>query len=218
MAGNLEREKFGNSSKFLPVYSFIPSTMWESAPTINRQLRRPLLVVKRHVSSNASKPAVSQRSLPPAKTRALISLYHQSKSFITPENLSARIDEAFLNEDQLARISSPNAVIQDLRRLVVQRKTSPRMGIWEDHRHSPYRQGQMSSGWSGGGPFRDRSVVEALYGVDKGGMPGLDVLEESGDRIQSDIAEDLKSEEQSEEQSEPWYELCFNPSTTSLPG
>jgi hypothetical protein len=155
--------------------------MWVSAPTINR-----VQVVKRHVSSKTP-----QRSLPPAKMRALISLYHQSESFITPENLSARIDQAFLGQESLARVASPNATLTDLRRIIQKRKENPRMGVWGDDRYLSQRPEQMAPGWSGGFSFREQSVMNALYGVDQGGKPGLEVLEESAERIQQDLEDDM---------------------------
>jgi len=154
--------------------------------------------VVKHVSS---KTPVSQGSLPPAKMRALISLYHQSDSFITLENLSARIDQAFLDQEPLSRVSAPNATIPDLKRMANQRKSAPRIGIWDDSRYLSQKPAQMTQDWSGGLPYREQRVIEALYGVERGGMPGLEVLEESGERIEEDIAEDLMREGKEEPES-----------------
>ena len=151
-----------------------------------RSSRRPVQVANRHVSS---KPPKYSASLPPAKMHALISLYHQSESFITPENLSARIDETFLREESLVAIGSPNIIVQDLSRLVRRRRATPRLGVWEDDSHGP--ASRMAYGWTGDPAFREQCVFEALYGVDSGKRPGLAILEESGEKIQEDIEDDL---------------------------
>jgi hypothetical protein len=123
--------------------------------------------------------------------RALISLYHQSDSFITIENLSERIDRAFLNNDPLARFMTPNASHTDLKHVVEERRRAPRMGAWDDRSSSfPYHLDQTNAAWSDRNSSREQSVVEAFYGVDRGGKPGLGVLEETRERIEQNILED----------------------------
>jgi len=151
-----------------------------------RRPRHPVQTVRRYVSSKSPKP--SSPSLPPAKMRALISLYHQSESFITPENLSERIDHAFLSKDMHVRAFTPNASLPDLRRSVKERRNAPRIGAWDDQSNLFSYRSEV--GWSDTNSSREKSVIEALYGVYQSGKPGLEVLEESGERIEQNILDD----------------------------
>jgi hypothetical protein len=126
--------------------------------------------------------------------RALISLYHQSESFITLENLSDRIDQAFLHKDPLLKAVSDNMTLQDLQRLVRERRNAPRVGLWDEQTLAHQSYPSMDLGWSESFSAREQGVIEALYGVQPGGKPGLEVLLESGEQEeQVNIQDDQKA-------------------------
>ncbi|KIK65498.1 hypothetical protein GYMLUDRAFT_125635, partial [Collybiopsis luxurians FD-317 M1] len=114
------------------------------------------------------------------KMRALISLYHQSDTFITPENLSYRIDQAFTGkrrENELfAPIQQPGlSSLQYFRR---QAELAPTFSEWDQEKKRFVAGSWSESSYSG----REWKVIEALYGVDASGrlqpLPGLEALEE----------------------------------------
>ncbi|GAW01850.1 hypothetical protein LENED_003471 [Lentinula edodes] len=97
--------------------------------------------------------------------RALISLYHQSETFITPENLSERIDQAFTGEKtgNLAFRSQPG--IDTLSTFYNQAKLAPKFSEWDREKmgfgYGVWSQATYSR--------REWKVIEALYGVDASG-------------------------------------------------
>ncbi|KAF8897310.1 hypothetical protein BD779DRAFT_1490145 [Infundibulicybe gibba] len=154
-------------------------------------------ILKRHVSSRAPNPQ-SHRSLPSAKMRALISLYHQSDTFVTPENLSQRIDEAFLPESPTATIHT-SVTLKDLENALTDRRTAPRVSEWDmESVGRTLLPGDADIGWSALRAAREMKVIEALYGVDttnpRAVFPGLEVLEESADSIQENLNDDLEDD------------------------
>jgi hypothetical protein len=136
-------------------------------------------IIRRHVSSKA--PTVkSHRTLPSAKMRALISLYHQSDTFITPENLSQRIDEAFIpSETQTGLGHSFGDGYTDLTNALHNMRQKPKLRVWDRENVVV----QMDDLWSSAKGGRESKVIEALYGVDitpsREVLPGLEALEES---------------------------------------
>ncbi|KAF8573944.1 hypothetical protein K439DRAFT_1552471 [Ramaria rubella] len=57
-------------------------------------------------TSGTMRQRLQSTPLPPAKLRALITLYHPSSTFITPANLSQRIDLAFTDPLHLSQTAS----------------------------------------------------------------------------------------------------------------
>ncbi|KAJ7068064.1 hypothetical protein C8F01DRAFT_1364477, partial [Mycena amicta] len=106
-------------------------------------------------------------NLPPEKLRALISIYHQAQSFVTRENLEAKIDEAFLTQDMFKeRLSHKH-----LERLLQKRQDAAEVTEWYPH-------SQEADGWGNRSALRDVQVMEALYGVEAvGSEPALPALE-----------------------------------------
>jgi len=149
-------------------------------------------VSKRYVSSKQAS------SLPDHKRRALISLYHQSESFITPENLNDRIDEAF--KTVLSDTVVLNKMeVRDLKSVVQKTRTAPKLKQWvpKGDKESPISDsiGDGSSGWSNiTRDRRENKVVAALYGVHvtPSGkiLPGLEVLEEYAEKLEDSIKQD----------------------------
>jgi len=146
----------------------------------------------RHVSSKSTKPDVSapQRptsSLPPHKLRALISLYHQSRDFISPNNLSDKIDQVFAtgfysSNDSGLRFASYGNLLGTLR----QRRSLPRIG------ESNMQTFSNEPPWSSLAK-REDEVFHALYGVDNLKMPGLDALLDEEKKIQEMSKEDKET-------------------------
>ena len=110
--------------------------------------------------------------------RKLISLYHQSISFITPESLSAHIDAEFARKGtEYGRLEEG---ISFLKEELDDRRTLPKMTTV----NSSDRFEHMASvepndaSWSGGLSARSRAAKAALYGVDSSLKAGLETVEE----------------------------------------
>jgi hypothetical protein len=150
-----------------------------------------LRVFKRHVSSQSARRS-SPGSLPPAKMRALVSLYHEAENFVTPENLSQKIDDAFLTSDEALATGDVAGghmyeTIQDLRNRERDRRQVPRIGDY-----TPVYEGTTAhtDGWSSAEHERVKAVAEALYGTVKRFKPGLEILEESAHLVQRELLDD----------------------------
>lgn len=149
-----------------------------------RLLFRPPLT--RHNSTSPRSPTPnatpSATQLPPEKMRALISLYHQSRDFISPANLSDKIDEVFA-KDFYAN-STSFAAYWNLVDMVSERKNAPVIG-------NPNTREQIQPhGWATGpAAKREQMVFDALYGVD-GDMPGLETLLDEEGHIHEASKED----------------------------
>ncbi|KAK2466521.1 hypothetical protein APHAL10511_002163 [Amanita phalloides] len=117
---------------------------------------------------------VNNIALSPGKLRALISLYHQGDNFITAENLSQRIDEAFIkNKPDLISSTETEVVgIKDLEDKLRSLRDAPKPT------------------WSEEVTVRMRKVRAALYGVEGGReghvQPGLETLLEELARLERD--------------------------------
>ncbi|KAF9498580.1 hypothetical protein BDN71DRAFT_1443496 [Pleurotus eryngii] len=141
-------------------------------------LRTSTRTFARHVSSSAKKRRQPSPPISPDKMRALISLYHQSEHFITPENLLQRIDEEFCGNDKLAHTAVGTISYKDLQNELDLRRSAPKISQW---RRRDGAHGVSGSMWSNFKNVRESKVVEALYGtIDAGNisLPGLEVLEE----------------------------------------
>ncbi|KAG5646424.1 hypothetical protein DXG03_003474 [Asterophora parasitica] len=154
---------------------------------LQRRAHTPLSLFRRHASTKITKPkAKGNRQLPDEKLRALISLYHQTDTFITPENLSQRIDEAFVSSYEVPlKKSLPS--IRDLETALTNQRNAPKIAEWDqetlvdrtiDDLYNPVYQR-----WSGVKTGRELKVVEALYGVNAAELgstlPGLEALREA---------------------------------------
>lgn len=130
----------------------------------------------------AKKAKTPQTQLSPEKTRALISLYHQSKDFISPGNLSDKIDEVFA-KDFYAN-SSMFAGYNSLESMVVERRAAPAIG------NAQTKEQIVTRTWSlGPAAKREQMVVDALYGVNED-LPGLETLLDEEGRIRKAAKED----------------------------
>ncbi|GJE84625.1 hypothetical protein PsYK624_007010 [Phanerochaete sordida] len=158
---------------------------------------------RRHVSTKmtakssklASVAVPAPTALPEAKQRALIALYHQAETFITPENLEAEIDEEFIyrplrHPGGLER----EVLLRDLRSDLASRRMLPKVGDGKASMMHSRTQAQAadSYAWSGQKAPRDIRVMNALLGLEDVHKPGLEILEEEEERIQEHIRRDKK--------------------------
>lgn len=114
--------------------------------------------------------------------RALISLYHQSKYFISPANLSDKIDEVFAKDFYTNRTSF--AGYHNLVSMMAERRDAPTIGNAET------KEQIVTKSWSlGPAAKREQMVFDALYGVDED-LPGLETLLDEEGRIREAVEED----------------------------
>jgi len=125
--------------------------------------------------------------------RALISLYHQAETWITPENLSQRIDEAFVPVEREVPKGEVLFSAQDLAERVARIRQAPKMIQWGAG-SKPAAQYESGTTWSDGRSAREMKVMEALYGVDHSVpgplQPGLEMLLEGAQAARQRHAED----------------------------
>ena len=171
----------------------------------------------RHVATRSkaqgvpgAKPASTEfpaLPLPAKKMRALISIYHQTESFITPANLDAIIDDAFIYRHNDLSMMIGNEKEKDmstLRRELAARRDMPRIGDAKNMLKNPpvpmYSSRDIGTPFSSPTHPREQQVSYALYGLERDGLPGLEILEEEHARIQRYRRED--KEQQATEQGQ----------------
>ncbi|KAH8106237.1 hypothetical protein BXZ70DRAFT_426437 [Cristinia sonorae] len=156
-------------------------------------------------SSRSSGPSTSQQAtsqthtsqdqlLPAAKMRALVELYHNSASYITPETLEEAVDYAFVREPQqvLSSLTSNlEMTTSDLNKYEGTRKTLPKMSMsdWQ----SKARLEITSPVFTEATAKRETKLLEALYGGTRC-KPGFEVLQEEADRIREHKKADKERE------------------------
>lgn len=195
----------------------LPATM--SASIIRRSIRS-LPSLRRHVATTAAESDLaasqisstrselqqpppkprSRANLPPEKMRALISLYHQSENFITPENLSAAIDAAFI--DRVRARDNVEASLEELEAVVGAQRRKPKVGTGSDSgvdmrslenkQAKDYGLEDRDDLWSQRRPRRHNAVMSALFGTVGGYKPDLDVLDDEYERIVERLQEEQK--------------------------
>ncbi|KAI0069048.1 hypothetical protein BV25DRAFT_1817986 [Artomyces pyxidatus] len=158
-----------------------------SSVSLARNFARTPRHIVRHVSN---KPSTSPPSfsLPPQKLRALISLYHESEGFITPENLDARIDLAFTDFESSSSVHKTHAGQLEMRSALSDRRRLPRYGAPED-----------SARLLSGSVLDDRKarvdgVFDALYGTWNAKRPGLELLQDTWGQVEQQL-KDAKQED-----------------------
>jgi len=145
-------------------------------------------------SSSSSPPKPNPSSpglgfaLPPQKLRALVSLYHQSQSFITSEEkLDEAIDRAFADAGGM-RVFGARRTLDwpDLRLEVKERERLSKFGL-------PETLGSALSLYETGSEEREgrvEQVFDAMYGTWQTDKPGLELLQDTWE----DVEERLKGE------------------------
>jgi hypothetical protein len=130
--------------------------------------------------------------LPPKKLRALVSLYHQSKSFITPETLDEAIDRAFA-EPPSVRVFGNRRLVDwpSLRLEVKERDRVSKFGLPETLNSvlTMYEVGYYEER-----ERRVEQVFDAMYGTLETDKPGLELLQDTW----VDVEQRLKGEDSEE--------------------
>ena len=147
---------------------------------------RPTPLV-RHVSSKQTPPPGFV--LPPKKLRALVALYHQTKSFITPENLDEAIDRAFLDVPGMREFGQRKIDWPSLRLEVKERELLFKFGLPETLRStlSMYAAGHEER------EGRIEEVFDAMYGTCQTNKPGLELLQDTWEDVEQRLREEEKA-------------------------
>ena len=143
------------------------------------------MITKRHISGASSKHE--------ARMRALVSLYHQCDSFITPENLSQKIDEAFVPQSNIVNHSTnfEKRSYAELRRLASQRDEEPRHFFGKGSKPSATGLREvLSSSSSNNEQQRMAKAREALVGMTRDGRPLWTAVKRDAWRIRKQLKED----------------------------
>ncbi|KZT41357.1 hypothetical protein SISSUDRAFT_1042936 [Sistotremastrum suecicum HHB10207 ss-3] len=144
-------------------------------------------------SSDLPRNDLPPTTMPRERLRALVSLYHESLYFITPETLDAHIDRVFIKPDETAYdankalYTNPSAPIASTkaeltRRMERRRRAARRGSLLEkqpqfamDPDVNPREKASMSQA--------EVALNNALWGADMGSWqkPGLEMAEEAED-------------------------------------
>ena len=155
--------------------------------SIARRVARQPTPLVRHVSSKQTPPPGF--ALPPKKLRALVALYHQSKSFITPENLDEAIDRAFLDVPGMRAFGQQTMHWPALRLEVKERERLSKFGL-------PETLSSSLSMYVAGHEDRERRVEEvfdAMYGTWKTNKPGLELAQDTWEDVEQRLREEEKA-------------------------
>ncbi|KAI0723339.1 hypothetical protein C8Q76DRAFT_722499 [Earliella scabrosa] len=162
----------------------------------------------RYSSSQASSATSSSRppklnvqpksTLPADKMRTLVELYHQSQNFITIDNLSDQIDDAFIRRPSMASFSTQlNAETPygGLAADLANRRAMPKFGRDSDvvpkrRSHQTERGRANAQNWSDFMNPRDKLVRDTLYGVVDKGLPGYDALQDAYAEVKEELEEE----------------------------
>ncbi|KAG2339904.1 hypothetical protein BDR05DRAFT_1061895 [Suillus weaverae] len=146
-------------------------------------------VFKRHISRAASKHHV--------RMRALVSLYHQCDTFVTPENLSQKIDEAFVPQTNSVNLTSnfDKRSFAELKRLVAEREEEPRHFFGKGSKPSPTGlRVALASSSPNNDQRRTTRAMEALVGVSRDRKPSWTAVQENALKIEKQLQEDQRQD------------------------
>ncbi|KAG2158892.1 uncharacterized protein EDB93DRAFT_430033 [Suillus bovinus] len=142
-------------------------------------------VIKRNISRAASKHHV--------RMRALVSLYHQCDTFVTPENLSQKIDEAFVRTKDLNfNTNIEKRSFAELKRLVAEREEEPRHFFGKSIRSSIGLDASLASSSPNSAQQRMAKAMEALVSVSQDGKPSWTAVQENAPKIDKQLQEDQR--------------------------
>jgi hypothetical protein len=149
-----------------------------------------------NVAGSSNSPSVH---LSPEKMRALIAMYHQTETFVTPDNLEEKINEAFTGRGPDFTQERQTLSLRDFETILSDRKTAPTVTEWNSRSDATFTGPSTQNGgdtiWSDADfRVRDLKVIEALYGVETLGvgkaLPGLETLEDNADNFETSAKED----------------------------
>lgn len=150
-------------------------------PALRKSLPCPSLAFacRRSVSSKAKFQSPHDKRM-----EAAVSLYHQSNTFITPENLSTVIDQAFTQPLNIAEDQKKHS-FAELFRVKRYHKESPKFFLGRDDGSSSSES--MGPGWTESKSRRLDRVYRVLMGTQKDGRPSWLALKENSKRVKSQI-------------------------------
>ncbi|KAG9317245.1 hypothetical protein JVU11DRAFT_1438 [Chiua virens] len=158
-----------------------------STPTKSLSCSSLAFVCRRGISSKAKPQSPHDR-----KMEALVSLYHQSNTFITPENLSAVIDQAFTQPLSIAEDQKMHAV-SELYRMRQNHRDAPKFFLGRDDGSMVHSSESMGPGWIESRSRRLDRVYRTLMGTQKDGRPSWLALKENSERVMSQINKDNRA-------------------------
>ncbi|KAI1792880.1 hypothetical protein LXA43DRAFT_972225 [Ganoderma leucocontextum] len=133
------------------------------------------------------------------KMRALVELYHQSASFITKANLSAKIDDAFIRRRKdRTNVQPVEWSMARLEEDLHNRRNRPKFGqMLQPTVHKANDQQVLEfQEWSERRSPRETAVFSALYGVHSRAKPGYDALiDEQRGTEEEDVPKDEQEAE-----------------------
>ncbi|KAJ7283859.1 hypothetical protein C8J57DRAFT_747545 [Mycena rebaudengoi] len=149
-----------------------------------------------HASAARPPPSSSPGvTLPPEKMRALVAMYHQTETFVTRDNLDAKIAEAFIPANDYK--SLPSFSMTNIRKLLETRQQAPKVMPWNQRSAKPLSPltPAMDAMWTDMlQQSRDANVIEALYGVDNPQTDkaniGFDALKDAEEELEKSVEED----------------------------
>lgn len=151
-------------------------------PTLSKSLPCSSLAsaCRRNVSRKAKLQSPHDKRM-----EALVSLYHQSNTFVTPENLSAVIDQAFTQPLNIAEDQRKHS-FAELSQMKTHHRESPKFFLGRDDCSSSSSE-SMGPGWTESKSRRVDQVYRALMGTQKDGRPSWLALKENSERVKSQI-------------------------------
>ncbi|KAI9574913.1 hypothetical protein HD554DRAFT_125082 [Boletus coccyginus] len=159
-------------------------------PTLCKSLRCHSLefACRRSISSKAKFQSPHDKRM-----EALVSLYHQSNTFITPENLSAVIDQAFTQPLNIAEDQKKHS-FAELFKMKQHLKESSKFFLGrDDGSSSTHSSESMGPGWTESRSKRVDRVYRALMGTQRDGRPSWLALKENSERVKSQLDKDTDS-------------------------
>jgi len=176
-----QRRRAGNFAR-VAAY-FFTSTM--SATTLGRRCTTQVRRTTRALTSSSKVPPspstpTAQAYLTDKNRRKLIELYHSSKTFVTPETLSARIDVALTTKtvstpSTFADTDPEDRAFRQLRTTVNVMRMAPRT-LTPSQMNMPGDDAAGVGLWSYGSNKVNARVKQAILGQDVSWAPGLEMV------------------------------------------
>ncbi|KAI6004085.1 hypothetical protein EDD15DRAFT_2222443 [Pisolithus albus] len=133
----------------------------------------------------------SSASLNDAKMNALVSLYHQSDRFITPETLSDAIDQAFAKHDNFTGEDDLGThTFAEILSMRTQQRQAPKYSLGDQYARYALDTSRMGPGWIESKEKRVDRIYEALMGTTRDGKPSWTAIKENAERVQAQVAAD----------------------------
>ncbi|KAN0097682.1 hypothetical protein V8E55_002128 [Tylopilus felleus] len=127
------------------------------------------------------------------RMEALVSLYHQSNTFITPENLSAVIDQAFTQPMNIAEDQKKYS-FGELLKMKQDLRKSRKFFLGRDDGSSTNSSESMGPGWTESRSRRVDRVYQTLMGTQKDGRPSWLALKENNEKVKRQLETDNRRE------------------------